>query len=186
MSTKANEAARADAQAKLREWLKPGDTVYTILRHVSRSGMSRTIGVVLLQPDDRGANRPLVDLHPNWLVSQAVGLRMSAKDRDGVVVGGCGMDMGFHLVYETSHALFPDGFGCIGEGCPSNDHSNGDRDYMPHGSARACYPEPLSADSLCHCIDALHWHGECAGTEPACKASHWHRDGGYALRQRWL
>ena len=39
-------------------------------------------------------------------------------------MGGAGMDMGFALVYELSHALYPDGFDCIGEGCPANDHNN--------------------------------------------------------------
>ena len=29
----------------LHKWLKPGDTVYTVLCHVSRSGMSRNIDV---------------------------------------------------------------------------------------------------------------------------------------------
>lgn len=207
----AKEAARADAQAKLREWLKPGDTVYTILRSVSRSGMSRTIGVVLLQPDNRGGTRPLVDLHPNWLVSQAVGLRMSAKDRDGVVVGGCGMDMGFHLVYSLSASLFRDGFGCIGEGCPSNDHSNGDRDYTPHGSADpghvhlvGCYKPgsrqgtraytPVREDGLDRNLrdmkDVDFTRESARGLTLICPepviADHWHKDGGYALRQRWL
>ena len=40
--------------------------------------------------------------------------------------------MGFAVIYELSQALFPKGFECIGEKCPSNDHSNGDRDYTPH------------------------------------------------------
>jgi hypothetical protein len=28
--------------------------------------------------------------------------------------------------------LWPDGWTCIGEKCPSNDHFNGDRNYEPH------------------------------------------------------
>ena len=42
------------------------------------------------------------------------------------------MDMGFHLVYELSRALYPAGFVCSGDKCNSNDHSNGDRDHSPH------------------------------------------------------
>jgi hypothetical protein len=35
------------------------------------------------------------------------------------------MDMGFHLVYELSHALYGKGYGCLGKGkCPSNYHVN--------------------------------------------------------------
>jgi hypothetical protein len=40
-------------------------------------------------------------------------------------MGGAGMDMGFALVYNLSRSLYPNGFDCIGESCPSNDHVNG-------------------------------------------------------------
>ena len=93
--------------------------------------MQREIGVVLMRENG-------VDLHPNYLVAQAIGAKLGK--RDGIIMGGCGMDMGFSLVYNLSSALFPDGFECIGKGddrgafsrCPSNDHTNGDRDYSPH------------------------------------------------------
>src|SRR3990172_2873899 len=98
--TKAERQAMQDATEKLREWIKPGDTVYTILRHVSRSGMQREIGIVLLKDG--------TDLHPNYLVAKALGERVGKFD--SVIVGGCGMDMGFHLVYNLSRALFPAGF----------------------------------------------------------------------------
>jgi hypothetical protein len=115
-----------DAIAELREWLKPGDTVFTILRHVSRSGMQREISVVI--------NRDGAMLHPNWSVAKALGYRQGKSD--GIIMGGCGMDMGFHLVYNLSRVLFPDGFTCAGRDaaarCPSNDHNNGDRNYAPH------------------------------------------------------
>jgi hypothetical protein len=145
--TKAQEAERQAAIDRLREWLKPGDTVYTVLRHVSRSGMMRHIDVYKLTDDG-----------PQWLsypVSLALDLR--TNDRDGSLkVGGCGMDMGFHVVYSLSAMLYPDGFDCIGEGdgyksrCPSNDHVNSGPDrnnYAP---------------------------------------THHHQSGGYALRHRWL
>jgi len=127
---------RDDAIAKLRSWLQPGDTVYTILRKVSRSGMSREIGVVLLQPTDGR----IIDLHPNWAVSKATGYRLNKGGAyDAVILGGCGMDMGFALVYELSRVLYPDGYDCIGDGCPSNDHSNGDRNRAPHRHADGGY-----------------------------------------------
>jgi hypothetical protein len=166
------DSERDEAIARLREWLKPGDTVHTVLRHVSRSGMSREIDVVKIEgPDD-----------VRWLsgvVSRADGWRLGK--RDGIVVGGCGMDMGFHLVYSLSYALFKDGFGCVGEGCPSNDHVNGDRDYTPHGcrmcAARAAagvWPSPVTRERPAGICTDDQWR------------EHWHRDGGYALRQRWI
>jgi len=126
---KRNEAEREEARQRLLQWLKPGDTVYTILNHVSRSGMSRDISVVLLEADKDGN---ISHLHPNDAVSKVLGVRR-AKHGDGVVMGGCGMDMGFHLVYSLSRSLWPDGFECAGEGkCRANDHTNGDRNYQPH------------------------------------------------------
>lgn len=118
--TKTQKAERADAITKLREWIKPGDTVHTILDHVSSSGMTRHIRVVLLSCED---GKP-VDLHPNYSVARALDLRQ-AKRGDGLIVGGCGMDMGFHLVNSLSYALYGDGYKCLGKGkCPSNYHSN--------------------------------------------------------------
>jgi len=114
---------RDEAQAWLRERLKPGDIVYTQVLHVSRSGMSRVIAPYLIRDSE------VTNLVP-W-VGKACGLALD-RDRGGVKLGGCGMDMGFALVYELSHALYPAGFGCIGEHCPSNDHLNGDRNYAPH------------------------------------------------------
>ncbi len=162
---KYSKSEREEALARLREWIKPGATVYTVLDHVSRSGMSRNVRVVLLEKDDKG--EPYA-LHPNHAVAVVLGLRR-AKNGDGVVISGCGMDMGLHLVYELSHALFRGGFGCIGEGCPSNDHSNGDRDYTPH-------------------MDDCPQTSEEVGTDiPKKRAhNHYHKDGGYCLRHRWL
>jgi hypothetical protein len=121
--TKAQQAEKQEYIEKLRELLKPGDTLHTVLRSVSSSGMSRNIDVYLIR-----------DGEPQWLSSwicKATGMSFNKK-RGCIRIGGCGMDMGFNIVYELSYRLFPDGFECIGEGCPSNDHYNGDRNYTPH------------------------------------------------------
>ncbi len=154
--TKKQQAAqdKSEAIARLREWFPVGATVYTILRHVSRSGMRREIGIVAILPD--GTTR-----HPNHAVSKALGWTMGKSD--GVKVGGCGMDMGFHLAYSLSHTLYPTGHGCTGKDCRSNDHSNGDRDYTPHGAGLTPHIR-----------------------EVITGADHWHNDGGYALNHRWL
>lgn len=121
------------AQEKLRELLPPGSTCKTVLRHVSRSGMTRAISPVVGDED------------VTYLVLRAMPDHRFNRTHGGITMGGCGMDMGFALVYSLSHALYPDGFECTGEReyrdgpaggrispCPSNDHSNGDRDYTPH------------------------------------------------------
>jgi hypothetical protein len=86
----------------LRKWCPPGTTVYTVLRHVSASGMMRGIDVYVI-----------VDNEPRWLsrpVSRVLGIPFDEK-RECLRVGGCGMDMGFHVVYELSSHLYraPDG-----------------------------------------------------------------------------
>lgn len=113
------ENEKREAIEKLRGWIKPGDTVFTILRHCSSSGMSRRISLVATVEGE------ILDI--TYWAAQAMGDRM----KDGaIVVGGCGMDMGFALVYSLGRTLYPDGFYCCGKGnCPSEDHFNGDRNY---------------------------------------------------------
>lgn len=136
MTRDAKAAVRQEAIEKLRTWIKPGDTVYTQLKHVSRSGMQRVIQVVKIncRPetdiDGQASTEPEI-LYLGYNVAKAIGERYD-REREGVKIGGCGMDMGFAVIYELSQALFADGFDCIGENCPANDHSNGDRDYAPH------------------------------------------------------
>src|SRR3990167_6282629 len=102
-----------EATQRLRQWIKPGDTVHCILRNVSRSGMQREIGLVLMPKADRTGTAGPGPLHPNYAVACVLGERVGK--RDGIVIGGCGMDMGFHLVYSLSRRLFPDGFGVLSE-----------------------------------------------------------------------
>ncbi len=99
--------------------------------------------------------------------------------REAIRVGGAGMDMGFHIVYSLSSALFRDGFGCIGERCRSNDHTNGDRDYTPHCPFCATRDagEPVNYGNGTT--------GPSLHARPEGRA-HWHSDGGYALHQKWL
>lgn len=78
--------------------LEPGNTVYTVLRNVSRSGMSRRIDLYKAEGDD------IVSL------SRAAAVVMGDPiQKDGIKVSGCGMDMGFHLVYNLGAALWPQG-----------------------------------------------------------------------------
>lgn len=129
------EDEKQQAIATLREILTPGHTVYTMVRHVSRSGMSRNIDAYAFVADEDGNNdgEP-IRFYLTKLASRALGWPMARND-DGMRVSGCGMDMGFHLVYCLSSVLYPsDAAGDTG-----NESERGGR-----------------------------------------------RDGGYALKQRWL
>lgn len=92
---------KEDALNRLREVLKPGDTVYCILRHVSASGMSRRISFMVFKE-----GRPF---YLDYLISEAgMGYRSDRKN-EGLIVRGCGMDMGFAVVYDLGAALWPEG-----------------------------------------------------------------------------
>jgi len=106
MTTK--QADKQEQIDRLREWFPKGSTIYTILRHVSASGMSRDISVLGTWIDDNGK---VSFIHPNYAVSKALGWKLKTKNgSDTIRVGGCGMDMGYHLAHSLSHALYGDGY----------------------------------------------------------------------------
>ncbi len=86
-------------------------------------------------------------------------------------------------LYNLSHTLYGAGFGCIGRDdakrlrCPSSDHNNGDRDYTPHGSGQT-RNTALTPDLFQPVLDQSKWGANVV--------SHYHTDGGYALRHEWL
>lgn len=125
--SKASEkrAETLDAVKSLRKMLRPGDTVYTRVDSVSRSGMSRNISAFI------GRGRDVINI--TYLVSKVIGWSLS--NRGSLKVSGCGMDMGFHVVYTLSRILFPKGFKHIAKRyCPSNDHFNREnREHHPDG-----------------------------------------------------
>jgi len=122
---------KADAIKALRKMLRPGKSVFTIVTSVNRMGTYRHIKLAVVF---RG------ELHNiSGYVSDLLGWHW--HDDGSLGVTGAGMDMGFHAVYALSRALYPKGFRCIGEGCPSNDHdhSNGDWGHTPHKHADGGY-----------------------------------------------
>ena len=49
-TTATRKAEQEEAIARLRNWIRPGDTLYTVLRHRAASGMSRSIDVYGFAP----------------------------------------------------------------------------------------------------------------------------------------
>jgi hypothetical protein len=89
------------ARMRLREILAAQEkpTIYTVLRHVSSSGMSRDISLKTVQDGE------LIDI--TYTAAEALGDKSKRKDCRSVIrVSGCGMDMGFHLVYSLSSVLY--------------------------------------------------------------------------------
>lgn len=79
--------------------IKPGQTVYTLLRSVSSSGMTRRISLFVCD----GSDVRCIDS----TVSVVTGRKES--DKGGITVTGCGMDMGFALVCALGATLWPNG-----------------------------------------------------------------------------
>ena len=96
----AKAARQRYAVSRLRQWLKPGQGVTTILTYVSSSGMSRRLKVCIAL-DGRVFNI-------TRFTAEACGYRLN--DHEGsIIVGGCGFDAGHSVVYGLGCALWPDG-----------------------------------------------------------------------------
>ena len=95
---------RAEAIERMRRWLQPGATLYCVMRHVSRSGMTRIIDLLTIQDGD------IVRI--GYDAALVLGWPYDYR-RGGVRVSGCGMDMGFHLVHSLAYALFGAGAGDV-------------------------------------------------------------------------
>ena len=101
--TKERATARDEAREILAGILWEGQTVYTVLRHVSSSGMSRRISVFVVVGDT------LRDI--TYLTALAFGDKPSEwRGRWALRVNGAGMDMGFHVVDSLSWAVFGRGY----------------------------------------------------------------------------
>jgi hypothetical protein len=91
------ESARASLLNILAKQENP--TLYTNLKHVSSSGMSRDMKVLTV------SDGQIIDV-TYYVGKLDIG---TLKERNGqrvIRVGGCGMDMGFHVVYTVSAVLY--------------------------------------------------------------------------------
>jgi hypothetical protein len=90
------DAAKKSAIQSLKKMIGNNKTVYTSLAHVSSSGMTRRIKSYIV------VKGKIVNI--DWYIARALGWKHS--NDGGIVVGGCGMDMGFHLVYSLSSVIY--------------------------------------------------------------------------------
>ena len=163
---KVTNEQREQAKAKLREWLPPGSTVWTVLRHVSSSGMTRDISPVIV-----------VDGKPADISYWVNQLGIGTQGRNGGVrLGGAGMDMGFHLVYSLSYSLYQGGFDCL-------THEPGESvgDYDADGNLKGMVVQLGERRA-----DAPEYGGCPANDHSNRNPVYHHSDGGYALKHEWL
>lgn len=89
------DECKAHAIKMLRGRCPKGTAIYGIIRSVSRSGMQRTIDFYAFTDNDYD--------YLTGYIGHALDMR---RDKSGaLVVGGCGMDMVFHVVHNLSYTL---------------------------------------------------------------------------------
>lgn len=97
-----NTSTQDAARESLRIIFPRNSTVTTIVRHVSKSGMSRAISVLATD-----VNGTIEDV--SWIVARA-GIFKSDTRHAGLKVSGTGMDMTFHVTYSIASVLYGDGY----------------------------------------------------------------------------
>lgn len=94
----AKQALHAQRVKDLKKLIKPGQSVYTKLNSVSASGMTRDISVYVVYKNE------IKDI--SYHVCKVTGY---PAGKTGVKAQGCGMDMGFDIVYTLGCYLWPTG-----------------------------------------------------------------------------
>lgn len=97
-----SEEEKKNAEDRIKTHAPKGSTIYCVLRHVSRSGMMRRISFYAITKE----GTPVM---LDRAIASLLDLSLDQKN-DGVPVGGCGMDMGFHCVYEACQRVYGDGY----------------------------------------------------------------------------
>jgi len=99
---KTKEIEKEEAIKELRAVFKQSNhIVYTNIEHVSKSGMMRYISAFVIGKDRQ-------PYHINHLIAKLGHFKRATlkSHYEGLKVYGCGMDMGFELVYTTSSIVF--------------------------------------------------------------------------------
>lgn len=96
-------ARRSEARARLLAWLQPGSRVHTRIVHCSRSGMQREVTCSVAVISDGKPEIVGLDYWIAQLCDERIG------KHGGIVVGGCGFDAGFQVVYNLGMLLWPNG-----------------------------------------------------------------------------
>lgn len=89
-----NKKLKIELRNKLR---KAQYRVYTIVKHNSKSGMFRLISCYIV------VDKKIICI--DWYIKE-LGLFKIDRERSGLRVSGCDMDMGFHVVYSLSGVLY--------------------------------------------------------------------------------
>jgi hypothetical protein len=102
LTTKAGKAAlKQQCITELKALIKPGSIVSTLLKNINSSGMQRQISFYIVDPRDNEINN--IDYY------LAIITDTKQSKSGALTVNGCGMDMGFSVVYNLGSILWPTG-----------------------------------------------------------------------------
>lgn len=166
MTKQEANALKEEYLKDLHNLLTPGSTVYCSLRHVSASGMLRRISFYCL---DRSDPEGVTLRNISFQVAKVLDMKLSDKDATwSIQVKGCGMDMGYHVVYSLGCVMFPEGFGVLGSITPKG----GEKSYPVR-------PATIEEARKMKVAGAIFYgrNGDDSG---------WDDDGGFALKHSWL
>ncbi len=96
------------AMDTLRRWIKPGDTIYTTVTHVAKSGMYRTVRLFKILDGYDGAHPEIADITG---LACAVGVGTYSEKHSAMGLAGCGYSIPFEAVYCLGRVLWPTGDG---------------------------------------------------------------------------
>ena len=98
MTNKEKVIKKNEAKTVLKNDIKENELIYYVVTHVSQSGMYRHIK--FLHHNGKRLN------NISGLISDLLDYKW--KDNGSLGVGGCGMDMGFHVISQVASELFGD------------------------------------------------------------------------------
>ena len=96
---------KEELRKELKKYFPKDSRAHLLINQVSSSGMYRHISVH--QISGKGKDKRILNL--SYQVAKFLDYPFKDKTRS-VGVGGCGMDMGFSLIYNLSSALYKDGY----------------------------------------------------------------------------
>lgn len=94
------EEEKEKAKNELLEILQKSNTIYTVLYHVSRSGLTRRIKLYVCTGEEV--------LNITYLACKILDRKFN--DDGTMTVTGVGADVGFETVYNLSYELYKDGY----------------------------------------------------------------------------
>ena len=129
MTRKEKQARQIESENRLREIINPKDKIYCILRSVSKSGMSRRIDFYKFVAEGDKIDKIFLTSS----IADYLGYSYTVDDwrqGKGLRVGGCGMDMGFSVVYNLGYRLFKGGDGVTVTGRNGDTNPETDGGYL--------------------------------------------------------